>query len=47
MSAKKLGVAILGTGNIGTEFIGSSRLSLYYNVGNTQLLANFTPATLT
>ena len=35
------------TGTIGTEFIGSSRLSLYYNVGNTQLLANFTPATLT
>ncbi len=34
------------TGTIGTDFLGSSRISLSYNVGNTQLLADFNPATL-
>jgi autotransporter-associated beta strand protein len=35
------------TGNIGTEFIGSSRLSLSYNGDQTQLLATYAPANLT
>jgi autotransporter-associated beta strand protein len=34
------------TGTIGTNFLGNSRLSLSFNVGNTQLLATATPATL-
>jgi autotransporter-associated beta strand protein len=35
------------TGTIGTEFLGNSRVSLSYNVDQTQLLADFTPASLT
>lgn len=34
------------TGSINTNFIGNSRLSLSFNGGNTQLLANYTPASL-
>ena len=34
------------TGGIGTEFLGNSRVSLSFNVGNTQLLANYTPGAL-
>lgn len=35
------------TGTIGVNFIGNSRLSLSFNQDNTQLLASYTPATLT
>lgn len=35
------------TGNIGTEFLGSSRLAISYNGDQTQLLANYAPANLT
>lgn len=35
------------TGTIGVNFIGNSRLSLSFNQNNTQLLASYTPATLT
>jgi autotransporter-associated beta strand protein len=35
------------TGTIGSEFIGNSRLTLSYNFNQTQLLADYTPATLT
>jgi len=35
------------TGTIGVNFLGNSRLSLAFNPGNTQLLATYTPATLT
>jgi len=35
------------TGTIGVNFLGNSRLSLAFNPGNTQLLASYTPATLT
>lgn len=34
------------TGSIGTEFLENSRVNLSYNTGNTQLLADFSPATL-
>jgi autotransporter-associated beta strand protein len=34
------------TGMIGTEFLGNSRVSLSYNVGNTRLLADYTPGAL-
>ncbi|MFM2170497.1 MAG: hypothetical protein RI957_726 [Verrucomicrobiota bacterium] len=35
------------TGSIGVNFIGNSRLSLSFNQDSTQLLASYTPATLT
>ncbi|TAE73056.1 MAG: hypothetical protein EAZ84_13535, partial [Verrucomicrobia bacterium] len=35
------------TGTIGTEFVGNSRITLSYNADQTQLLADFTPASLT
>ncbi|MCU0796736.1 MAG: autotransporter-associated beta strand repeat-containing protein [Akkermansiaceae bacterium] len=35
------------TGSIGVNFLGSSRVSLAFNNDNTQLLANYTPATIT
>lgn len=34
------------SGVIGTNFLGNSRISLAYNGGNTQLLANYTPGSL-
>jgi autotransporter-associated beta strand protein len=34
------------TGIIGTEFLGNSRVALSYNVGQTQLLADYTPGAL-
>lgn len=35
------------TGTIGSNFLGNSRVSLSYNGDQTQLLANYSPATLT
>ena len=34
------------TGTIGSEFLENSRVDLYYNFGQTQLLANYVPGTL-